>query len=198
MKDLAAALATPEGPARTAALVAWVQGLFPAGQAPVLVGGAAVELYTGGAYTTGDLDFVGHVSPSVAGALLEAGFRRQGRHWLREDGQSFLEFPSSSLHEGEKAARHSLFGSEIVVVTPEDLIAERLDAWQHWRSAIDGVNAWLVRRARGATLDSRRLRAQSLVRDCIPAPRSLQALARRAASRAVTAAEIEQWARSGG
>ena len=50
---LARALQLSEGPRRTAAVVAWIQSLY-ASSPPVLVGGAAVELYTGGAYTTGD------------------------------------------------------------------------------------------------------------------------------------------------
>ena len=55
MMNLALILTMPDGVAKTAALVAWVQGLFVPGKEPVLVGGAAVELYTGGAYTAGRL-----------------------------------------------------------------------------------------------------------------------------------------------
>ena len=44
-----------DSPGKTAALVEWVQGLYEDDATiPVLVGGAAVELLTGGAYTTGD------------------------------------------------------------------------------------------------------------------------------------------------
>ena len=59
-------LCLPDGPQRTAATAAWVQGLFSEeSPTPVLVGGAAVEILTGGAYTTGDFDFVGSVPASV-------------------------------------------------------------------------------------------------------------------------------------
>ncbi|MEW6338818.1 MAG: hypothetical protein AB1625_15640 [Acidobacteriota bacterium] len=71
--ELDRVLALGEGPTKTAAPAAWVQGLFPHGAVPVLVGGAAVELYTGGAYVTGDLDFVGRVPAPVARALVAVG-----------------------------------------------------------------------------------------------------------------------------
>lgn len=80
MLELQTILSLPEGPGRTAAVAAWLQGLYDADiEKPILVGGAAVELYTGGAYTTGDLDFVGSVSPTVALGLKSAGFSQRGR-----------------------------------------------------------------------------------------------------------------------
>ncbi len=57
-------LALDESPSRTAALVSWIQSLYEDEDGvPILVGGAAVELYTSDAYTTGDLDHVGHIPP---------------------------------------------------------------------------------------------------------------------------------------
>ncbi|HSN53772.1 MAG TPA: hypothetical protein VLT32_03830 [Candidatus Sulfomarinibacteraceae bacterium] len=48
--ELDEALSLPEGPARTTAIVAWIQGLFDQeAHVPVLVGGAAVKIFTGGA-----------------------------------------------------------------------------------------------------------------------------------------------------
>jgi hypothetical protein len=194
VQDLVSALALPEGVSRTAALVAWVQSLFAPGSEPVLVGGAAVELYTGGAYTTGDLDFVGTVPPAVENVLTRSGFRKQGRHWLQETVQLYLEFPSSSLHEGERAVRRASEGHSILVVSPEDLIAERLAAWCHWRSSVDGVNAWLVFKATRASLDLRRLRRQARLRDADGALRALHRLSRLASRRVVLTEEVERWA----
>ncbi len=78
----------PDGPAKTALLAAWVQGLYegPA-PVPILVGGAVVELVTGGAYTIGDLDFAGTVPQDVAVQLRNAGFEKQGRHWIHSEGK---------------------------------------------------------------------------------------------------------------
>jgi hypothetical protein len=129
-----------EGPGRTAALVAWIQNLFE-GAAPVLVGGAAVELYTGGAYTTGDIDRVGSVSIHVAQKLEGAGFERHGRHWIHESAQIFVEFPGESLGPTEEDTWIEVEGHRIRAISVEDLLVDRLGAWEYWQSAIDGVNA---------------------------------------------------------
>jgi hypothetical protein len=176
-----------DGPQKTGRLVAWVQGLFPRGQEPVLVGGAAVELYTCGAYVTGDLDFVGSVPSGVARALVAAGFERRGRHWLHEAGEVFLEFPGSALQAG----------CEVVVISAEDALADRLAAWKHWESAVDGVNAWLLFSAQRNALDRRRLRRRVAALGAEDAWAELVALARRVRTRDATNEEIERWAKRG-
>jgi hypothetical protein len=48
----------------------------------VIVGGHAVEYYTGGAYTTGDLDLLTPDKQPLAGLLMEWGFQLEGRiYW---------------------------------------------------------------------------------------------------------------------
>lgn len=106
-----------------------------------------MELYTGGAYTTGDLDFVGSVPSSVERELLEHGFEKKGRHWIHEEGRLFLEFPGSSLDEGELPVEVEVGGHRVRVLSPEALIVDRLAAWQFWRSEQDALNALLIARA---------------------------------------------------
>lgn len=153
--ELASTLAMPESPARTAALAAWVQGLFVDSPA-VLVGGSAVELYTSGAYVSGDLDFVGVVPAEVAARLRRAGFRKTGRHWVHERGRVFLEFPASRLEPTQQVVDLSVGSAVVRTLAPEGVIVNCLAAWQHWRSAQDGVNALLV--ARSARIDRKALR----------------------------------------
>ena len=86
---------------------------------------------------------------------------------------------------------------EILMLAPENRIAERLAVWQHSRSSIDGVNAWLVHNAMGATLDQRRLSRQATARDSKDALTALRRLSRRASNREVTADEVERWALQG-
>jgi len=143
------------GLSRTAALAQWVQELYPGDKdLPVLVGGGAVELFTRGAYVTGDLDFVGLVPPSVATALRLAGFTKEGRHWFHEEGRIFLEFPSAVLGTEEEARERVFNDCRVLIISPEDLIVDRLSAWVHWRSALDGVNAFLLYRGGHCFLSS--------------------------------------------
>ena len=156
--SLPQALSLPEGPRRTAAIAAWFQGLFSGeDQAPVLVGGAAVEIFTGGAYTTGDLDFVGFVPPVVRDILEENGFKRSGSHWIHEVAEIFLEFPGEALGPKEKAIRYEAFGHDLVLISLEDLLVDRLGAWAHWKSGVDGANAFLLFRLCRSEIDQDRL-----------------------------------------
>ncbi len=151
-------LSLPDGPKRTAATVAWVQGLFRGNdQVPVLVGGAAVEILTGGAYTTGDLDFVGLVPGPVRRELEANGFRKSGRHWIHQQQHIFLEFPGETLAPEERAVHREAFGHEVIVVSIEDLLVDRLGAWAHWKSGVDGANAFLLYRACRLEIDESRL-----------------------------------------
>ena len=181
-----------EGPSRTCALVAWIQELFH-GDVPVLVGGAAVELYSGGGYRTGDLDFVGTVSKEVAERLEENGFNRQGCHWIREQGEVFAEFPSAELAEGESSVEIELEGRTVLAISPEDLIVDRLAAWQFWGSEQDAVNAFLIRRAN--KVDARRLRRSAGRRRVLRSLEALTGLLLRYEDVDPMAEEIEQWAR---
>jgi hypothetical protein len=190
-------LALPDTPEKTAALVAWVQGLYPAGAAPVLVGGAAVELFTGGAYVTGDLDFVGSTPTSVMKSLAAAGFDRRGRHFVHEVGQVFIEFPSEVLQPGEQAALLRVGELELVVISLEDALADRLAAWKHWRSIVDGVNAWLLFRAQRGALDRRRCRDRAAAVEAADALEALLAFQRRVGRRDTSAEEVERWAQRG-
>ena len=165
------------GPRKTAALVQWVQGLYRREKdRPVLVGGAAVELFTGGAYLPGDLDLVGSVTPTVASAFKQCGFTREGRHWFHEKEHLFLEFPSPTLRKDEEA-RERVFGDcSVRIISSEDLIADRLAAWVLLRSAIDGINAFLLYRAVEAELDLRRLEGRAVSQNVYSALDSVRKL----------------------
>jgi hypothetical protein len=190
-------LRMPESSTRTAALVAWVQGLYGDENPAVLVGGAAVELFTGGAYTTGDIDLVGDVPARVAGALKKAGFTRSGRHWLHEGGQVFLEFPSSALSPGEITTALTVGEFTVVVIGLEHLLVDRLGCWEYWESSIDGVNAYLLFLAQRRSIDTERLRRLADEAGFSKALGSLVRFVGELEERKPTAEELESWALKG-
>lgn len=191
-------LTLEEGPSRIAALVAWLQDLFDDDEGvPILVGGAAVELYTGGAYTTGDVDLVGSVTPGVACELEEAGFERHGRHWIHEKAQIFVEFPGAALGEGEAASWSELEGRRLRIISVEDLLVDRLGAWEYWRSPVDGVNALLVWLAQMERIDIERLERRVAEAGWQKAWRSLLQFDERWDAGEPPTEEVEKWANAG-
>jgi hypothetical protein len=188
------AVSLADGPTRVAALAAWLQSLAPtAEERPVLVGGGAVELYSGGAYRTGDLDFVGSLGEEGERQLEAVGFRQQGRHWIHEEHQIFLEFPSSHLDEGERAAVIEVGEYSVVVIGLEELIVDRLAAWQSWGSEIDAVNAVRLRQGSAVDLDRARLREIAKARGVAPALQALEQFTDRLGDREPSAEELEDW-----
>ena len=191
-------LASEEGPRRTAALVVWLQSLFEQdGTVPVLVGGAAVELYTLGAYTTGDVDLAGTVTPRVARALTAAGFERHGRHWIHEASQVFVDFPATALEAQEQAEWVELQGQRVLIISVDDLLVERPGAWQHWKSSVDGANALRLWRTQRERIDEKRLKRRLVHSGWLKAWNSLVRFSARWAHGEPPVEEIERWANAG-
>lgn len=187
--DLARALPREPGPDRTAAIVAWFQSQFES-DPPVLVGGAAVELYTGGAYRTGDLDFVGKVTKDVSRILEGAGFRKRGRHWIHEEAQIYIELPAAAFDREVRIDAIQIDEWTIVLLSPEDVLVDRLAAWKFWSVPVEGVNSYLLYRARGQGMDTKRLEEVASVEGVADALDSL----RRFADRNREPQEVETWA----
>lgn len=187
-------LSLPEGSARTAAVAAWFQSLYDDETSkPVLVGGAAVELYTKGAYTTGDLDFVGQVPKKVARLLEEVGFHKEGRHWIHERGEIFIELPGASLDPLDRTVVIEISGSKVLTSSPEGLIVDRLASWQFWKVEADAANAFLIWKAREKELDRRLLESLARHRRVERALRSLEGFVRRLEGRDPSQSELDAW-----
>jgi len=190
-------LRLPESSARTAWIVAWIQSLYAEAERPVLVGGAAVELITGGAYTTGDIDLVGSTPPVVARALEAAGFSRVGRHWINEEHQVFIEFPGSALGPGERTRELMIDGTRVLIIGTEDLLVDRLGAWEYWKSSVDALNAYLIWRKVGDAIDRNLLRERAEAAGFSKALRSLLAFVEKRGERTASEEELERWAMQG-
>ena len=49
----------------------------------------------------------------------------------------FVEFPGSAIQPHEKTAMLDLGGFSVLTLSPEDMIIDRLAAWQFWNSTTD-------------------------------------------------------------
>lgn len=109
------------------------------GITPILVGGAALELYTAGGYTTKDIDLALPTSPRVESAFAELGFAKEGRYWYRDDLELLFEAPAPEGLPGETAPRTVLYleGLRVEVIGVADLLIDRLRGWVHWASTED-------------------------------------------------------------
>jgi hypothetical protein len=124
---------------RLVALGALTACLEPARIEPILVGGCALELYTQGGYSTGDVDLALPVSPKVDAAFADLGFEKSGRYWVRRELDLLFEAPAPAGLPGETAPRTelSIDGLRVVILGVEDLLLDRLRAWVHWKSEED-------------------------------------------------------------
>lgn len=106
---------------------------------PILVGGAALEFYTAGGYTTKDVDLALPTCPEVDAAFAELGFTKEGRYWYREDLDLLFEAPAPGGLPGETAPRTEveIEGLKVVILGIEDLLMDRLRGGVHWDSEED-------------------------------------------------------------
>ncbi len=89
------------------------------GLIPIVVGGQAVEFYTGGGYATMDIDLICEASINKIGKVLEPlGFHQDNKYWIldSETINIAIEIPSGplagskdKLHEVEIDNHKSLF-----------------------------------------------------------------------------------------
>ncbi len=104
---------------------------------PVLVGGAAVEFYTGSAVVSGDFDVVTEAQDAFEAILLDLGFVREKRHGrllrglYHPDLEMGVEVVSGRLFDGAcDETRIRLVdirdGQRIAMAPVEDLIADRM------------------------------------------------------------------------
>lgn len=115
------------------------EALAAAGVRPVVVGGLAVELYTAGGYSTSDIDMVTPYTSKVDCIMESLGFVKEGRHWLHTELDVFIEMPMPPLAgSSDKIVEMDVRGLPVYVIGVEDLIMDRLRAFEHWKSEEDG------------------------------------------------------------
>jgi len=139
--ELAKAAKIPEPASRSVNLASILaEALRVVGQDPVLVGGAAVEFYTEGGYTTGDIDMLAPGGPELIRVMLELGFEKYGKDFSNEAIQVYVEFPGSFLKGDEKEITVKIGSRLLRVISIEDLIVDRLSAFKFWQVPMEGLN----------------------------------------------------------
>ncbi len=99
--------------------------LARAGCEPVLVGGAAVEIYTRAGYVTADFDFLAASGSALDKTMRQLGFSRVGRQWSDESLAIVVAFPGSRLAPARSASMR-VEELTLTVIAVEDLIVDRL------------------------------------------------------------------------
>ena len=117
---------------------------------PVLVGGGAVEFYSGGHFVTGDMDLCAQ-SAALASVLKDMGFSRKGMYFIR--GKLFIHV----LGPGFKGKSDDVSigkGLMIRIISLEDLIIDRLNSCKWWKHEVDCEQARYLLNTYRERLDS--------------------------------------------
>lgn len=99
-----------------------------------LVGGQAVEVYTGGQFATGDVDITTSNSEKTGQILRKIGFIKTGMIWLHENLGIAVQIVADYPSRTEKARTIRIEGNKVMIVGLEDLIVDRLVAAKFWRN----------------------------------------------------------------
>ena len=97
---------------------------------PILVGGSAVQLYTGGNYASVDMDIVLDDISTVIGILEANGFSKIGKQYYSKEYDLLVEFVSGPAPGKINRLK---YGEQFVLVTSlEEIIIDRLNAAKWW------------------------------------------------------------------
>jgi len=111
----------------------------------IVVGGSAIEIYTSGRYTTGDIDLVVTV-PSLPDRILRSwGFREQGRIRYHDELAIVVDFvkPPYTGDPDRCQVLTTPYGP-VRIAAIEDLLVKRLASAKHWRRPEDLEHAKIL------------------------------------------------------
>jgi len=106
-----------------------------------LVGGQAVETYTAGQFTTGDVDVTTTDKEATENLLSRLGFKKEGMVWLNERLAIAVHIVGSYPTRTEKIRTVEVGPYLVRIVGVEELIVDRLKAAKFWRSRRDSEQA---------------------------------------------------------
>lgn len=198
-KELEAASGLKESVERLMTIASIVaEAMRSVGRDPILVGGAAVEFYTQGGYSTADIDMVSEGGKDLVRIMSELGFERFGKDYKDNARRIYIEFPGSSLKPSERTDTVAVGRRTLRVISIEDLIVDRLNAYKFWRSGIDGLNALLLLEI--GSPDEARLRQRAQQEDVEDALEAVQRINNEAVRKKLSRKEatnlLEGWIRA--
>ncbi len=120
-------------------------------QAPVIIGGCALSYYSREIYFTSDIDLAYADREALDTTLKSIGFEKEGRYWVNEGLKVVIEAPASALPGEDSPLEVVELGEDLQcsIIGVEDLVIDRLNAFKHWKSEIDGeMVELLIRRYR--------------------------------------------------
>ena len=127
----------------------------------VLVGGAVVEYYTAGEYTTVDIDMI--LPPlekrEIENVMEELGFERfeDYRHWLHPHIPIPVEFPPGPLQIGHLLVQEvneiEIEKVKLKILKVEDILLDRLIMAQEWKDLQAQVQAEMLMYAHYSEID---------------------------------------------
>jgi predicted nucleotidyltransferase len=127
----------------------------------VLVGGAVVEYYTAGGYTTADIDMI--LPPlekqEIETVMKEIGFERfeDYRHWLHPDIPIPVEFPPGPLQIGhliiQEVNEIDVEKIKLKILKVEDILLDRLIMAQEWKELQAQIQAEMLMYAHYTEID---------------------------------------------
>jgi len=130
----------------------------------ILVGGFAVEVYTGSTYRTLDVDIVVTGGAGLVRSFLDAIADRTGRTWvprLRPLAKKGIDLVGTVLTGEKRPVELRIRGRRLYVEAPEDLIVKSLAGWKFWNSEEDRDKAILLLEALRGRIDLDYLRRRA-------------------------------------
>jgi len=110
------------------------EGLRPSGLWPIVVGGAAVEFYTRGAYTTVDVDMIVEGLAEIDAVLRDLGFTRlAGTSYVHPQVDVVVDLlPEPLTGDARRVVEVDVDGRKARIIGLDDILADRLRAAVYW------------------------------------------------------------------
>lgn len=123
--------------------------------APVIIGGCALSYYSREVYFTSDIDLAYSDREALDAVLTSIDFKKEGRYWINEGLKVVIEAPASALPEKDSPIEVADLGEglECFIISLEDLVIDRLNAFKYWKSESDGEMVELLIRRYKDELD---------------------------------------------